>query len=180
MADTKLSFCARVLHSAVYSVRGESWRRADRSTGSPGGVEVPSVNPHLLGFNPRLKQGSKLEQGWRCKAEILLGWLDNGNGCARAVCQVEQYMLHAKTFSGRIKGLLELKRGLLTGKRRKKKRNKKKENIKKPGLFQTLLKSLIAFPVVPLYPSAPFTSLPRLFLPFSACLLSFLVPPSGS
>lgn len=115
----KLSFCARILQSGLYSVQGENWRRAGRSTGSPGGNEVLSVNPCLLGFNPRLKQGLKPEQGWRCKAEILLSWLDNGNGCARAVCQVEQKMLHAKTFSDRIKGLLELKCRLLTGKRKK-------------------------------------------------------------
>lgn len=59
----KLSFCARILQSGLYSVQGENWRRAGRRTGSPGGNEVLSMNPHLLGFNSRLKQGSKPEQG---------------------------------------------------------------------------------------------------------------------
>lgn len=37
-----------------------------------GRDEDLSVNHHLLSFNLRLKQGSKLEQVWHSKAEMLL------------------------------------------------------------------------------------------------------------
>lgn len=49
---------------------------------------------------------------------------DSRNGCARAVCQVKQKMLHVKKFSGRMKGLMEFKCRLLAGKKKKKKNKK--------------------------------------------------------
>lgn len=134
--------------------------------GVPGRDKVLSVNHHLLSFNLGLKQGSKLEQGWHCKAEILLRGIDNGNGCARAVCQMKQKMLHVKTFSGRIKGLLELKCRPLT---RGEGDGKEVRKDKKAKLVSDSVTVSYCFRAVPSYPLAWFTSLPRLFLWFSTC-----------
>lgn len=94
----------------------KSQRRAGTNVGICGRDEALPVNHHLLSFNLRLKQGSKLEQVWHSKAEMLLRHSANGNGCARAVCQGKHRMLHGKTFSGRIKVPLGLK---CRGKKRK-------------------------------------------------------------
>lgn len=85
-----------------------------------GRDEVLSVNHHLLSFNLRLKQGSKLEQVWHGKAEMLLRHSASRDGCARAGCQGKHKMLHGKTFSAGIKDPFGLKCRLLTrGKRNK-------------------------------------------------------------
>lgn len=94
----------------------KSQRRAGTNVGICGRDEALPVNHHLLSFNLRLKQGSKLEQVWHSKAEMLLRHGANGNGCARAVCQGKHRMLHGKTFSGGIKVPLGLK---CRGKKRK-------------------------------------------------------------
>lgn len=105
-------------------------------------------------------------QNWRkadTKAEMLQKHTDSRNGCARAVCQVKQKMLHVKKFSGRMKGLMEFKCRLLEGK-------KKKKRIRKARLVSYSVKQW-------------FTALPRLVLLFCACcqmfqlLVSVLVSP---
>lgn len=87
----------------------KSQRRAGANVGISGRYEALPVNHHLLSFNLRLKQDSKLEQVWHSKAEMFLRRSAKGNGCARAVCQGKHRMLHGKTFSGGIKVPLGLK-----------------------------------------------------------------------
>lgn len=97
-----------------------SQRRAGTNVGICGRDGAVSLNYHLLSFILRLKLGSKLEQLWLRKAEMLLRRSANRNGGAGAACRGKHKMLYGKTFSGGIKAPLGLKCRVLTrGEKRK-------------------------------------------------------------